>query len=105
MFLVVSGFRAQMRFKAISVKENTTLLAFLFASALRQQLHSRLCACCRALKSNKNSVQSGIFFSGNRLNDIFGVMLKVVHLPRMSCSQGNSNELEQPRSPDGDHLS
>ena len=35
------------------------------ASALRQQLHSWLCACCRALKPNKNSAQSGIFFSGN----------------------------------------
>jgi hypothetical protein len=54
--------------KAISVKETSVLLVFLFRFGVRQPLHSSLCACCRALKRNKNSAQSGIFFSGNHLS-------------------------------------
>jgi len=42
--------------------------SFCSASVLPQQLHSSLCACCRALNPNKDPAQSGIFFSGNRLS-------------------------------------
>ncbi len=40
------------------------------SAALRSQLHSLLCACNRALHTNENPAQSGMFFPGNRLSDL-----------------------------------
>jgi 8-oxo-dGTP diphosphatase len=48
-------------------------LSFRPSSALRQQLHSSLCACCRALKTNEDPAQSGIRFPVNRLKEETGV--------------------------------
>jgi len=50
------------------LKNIPSCLFFCPSFLLRQQLHSWLCACCHALKTNKNFLRNlGIFFSGNRL--------------------------------------